>query len=35
MRMNTMKILRIAAVWTRRILEVRMPLDAMHGLRTR
>jgi hypothetical protein len=35
MRMKTMQALRIAAHWIVRTLEVRLPVDALNGLRTR
>jgi hypothetical protein len=34
MRMKTIQALRAAATWTRRILDVQMPMGAIHGLRT-
>jgi len=34
MRMKTIQALRTAAQWTRRILNVQMPMAAIHGLRT-
>jgi hypothetical protein len=35
MRMKTVKAARAAANWIQRILEVRLPMGASHGLRTR
>jgi hypothetical protein len=35
MRMKTIKALRMAVRWTQRIIEVRLPMDALYGLRTR
>jgi hypothetical protein len=35
MRMKTIKGLRGAARWIQRILEVRLPMDKIYGLRTR
>jgi hypothetical protein len=35
MRMKTMKALRTTARWIQRVLEVRLPMDALYGLRTR
>ena len=35
MRMKTIKALSTVARWIQRVLEVRLPMDAVHGLRTR
>jgi hypothetical protein len=35
MRMKMMKTLRTTARWIQRLLEVRLPMDALYGLRTR
>jgi hypothetical protein len=35
MRMKTVKAVRAAAHWIQRVLEVRLPVDALYGLRTR
>lgn len=35
MRMKTIKALRTVARWIQRVLEVRLPVDALYGLRTR
>jgi hypothetical protein len=35
MRMKTIKALRKAVRWAQRIIEVRLPMDALYGLRTR
>jgi hypothetical protein len=35
MRMKTMKALKMTAHWIERVLEVRLPMDALYGLRTR
>jgi hypothetical protein len=35
MRMKTMKMVRTSVRWIQRILEVRLPMDVLYGLRTR
>ena len=35
MRMKTTNALRAIARWIQRVLEVRLPMDALYGLRTR
>jgi len=35
MRMITIKGLRSTARWIQRVLEVRLPMDKIHGIRTR
>jgi len=35
MRMKTIKTLGAVACWIQRVLEVRLPMDALYGLRTR
>ena len=35
MRMKTIKAVRAAARWIQRVLEVRVPMGAVNGLRTR
>ena len=35
MRMKTISALRAFARWIQRVLEVRLPMDALYGLRTR
>lgn len=35
MRMKTIKALGMVARWIQRVLEVRLPMDALYGLRTR
>jgi hypothetical protein len=35
MRMKTIKTLGAVARWIQRVLEVRLPMDALYGLRTR
>jgi hypothetical protein len=35
MRMKTIKALRSAARWIERVVEARLPMDALYGLRTR
>jgi hypothetical protein len=35
MRIKTMKALKTTACWIQRVLEVRLPMDALYGLRTR
>jgi len=35
MRMKTTNALRTVARWIQRVIEVRLPMDALYGLRTR
>ena len=35
MRMKMTNSLRTVARWVQRVIEVRLPMDALHGLRTR
>jgi len=35
MRMKTTNALRTVACWIQRVIEVRLPMDALYGLRTR
>ena len=35
MRMKTTNALRTVAGWVQRVIEVRLPMDALYGLRTR
>ena len=35
MRMKTTNTLRTVARWIQRVIEVRLPMDALYGLRTR